>query len=168
MKVLCLFALTVIIASNGASGKSLQIECHVPKLILENKDYEILLDKVLSLDKDCSYYTQTLEYGLWLIYCKDTLFITVEGGEQQGKPFRLKTIMGVLRYKKHNFYIFGDSLPSSILKRLKKEVRLIVPNEYDISEDDSHSIHYFCVYRSYCYYLRSVRRGLRKKGYEEL
>ena len=163
-KLLHSFILTIVSMNVwAASGHTLQSAYYVPKLNLENKAYLKVLKKVLRLDKDCIYFTPSLEYGLWLINCQDTLFITIEGGFQQGEPFRLKNSLGVLKYKKHDFFVYGDSLPNTILRRSNKNVRITVPDDYTISEDDSHSMHYFCVYNSYCYYLKSVRRGLKKK-----
>ncbi|MDD4712326.1 MAG: hypothetical protein PHP34_03220 [Bacteroidales bacterium] len=163
-KVLFTFVLTILSVNIWAtSSDTLQNAYYVPKLEFENNTYKKVLNKVLSLDQECIYFTPSLEYGIWLINCKDTLFITIEGGSQQGKPFRLKKIMGVLKYKNHDFFVYGDSLPNAILRRSNKNIRIIVPDNYTISEDDSHSMHYFCVYNSYCYYLKSVRRGLKKK-----
>lgn len=157
----CLLIIALSTSNALLAKESMKYSYNIPQLKLTSNSYKIMLDRVLNLDSECIYYTPSLGYTVNMVNKNDSLFITFEGEQNYYIIQKWKNNIGVLVYKKHKFIIYADKNPSCLIKKTKKYISMSVPTKYEISEDDSRSIHYFVIFRGVCYYNGSIRRGLK-------
>jgi len=134
----------------------------VPRVKTTDKMFNHLNKKVLEQEEECIYYTDTINYGIWLFNRSDTIFFTYEVNDQIASFVEHDNLLGAFAYKKHLFFIYGDTLPSNLFCRTKKSVIIHVSKPWESLEDDSWSIYTFYLHDSVYYSYGSRRRGVKK------
>lgn len=134
----------------------------VPRVKTTDKMITHLIKNVLKQEKECTYYTDSIDYCIRLISRSDTLHISFEANDQRASFVERDNPLGVFTYKKHLFFIYGDSLPSNLFCRTQKSVTIHVSKPWESLEDDSWSIYPFFLHDSVYYSYGAIRRGVKK------
>ncbi len=111
-----------------------------------------LLDSLLKNDCKCSYYSDTLYYGIWIdktISDKGdhVIVISIVGNTQKEFFFKdrhRESLFGYFLYKRHNFFLFGSNILESIIVTNKKKI--FQYSDYYPDEDDRWTIYRFLYY----------------------
>jgi hypothetical protein len=161
--IIIVLALSVTVAFSQLSSKFEKTKYskhNVEYLSINDSDFLGILDLTLKFEKECKYYAPSLSYGVRFIFRKvedrDTMFIKVEGNDNQKFFLELEDLKGFINYENHRFFILCDSLPKQIFKKSGKRVSVNDSKRYEVHEDDRWPIYYFRYYNSQYHYIETV------------
>jgi len=112
-----------------------------------------LLDSLLKYDCRCSYYSDTLYYGIWIDKTitdkgNPVIIISIIGNTQKESFLdddrHRQSLFGYFLYKRHNFFLFGSNILESIIVTNKKKI--FQYSDYYPDEDDRWTIYRFLYY----------------------
>lgn len=151
--VLLAFASTLLLAQNrkelNNKGKTIPINIDIVKV--DSKFYT-LIDSLLYHERKCSYYSDTLTYGIWIernIANNGDSVIVISINVNSEKQFFIndyeeETPFGYCTYKRHTFFFFGRN--DLLFFTTNKKKVLEIP-EYFPEEDDRWTWYLFLYYR---------------------
>ncbi len=116
---------------------------------ISDKSFYEMLETLLEHERNCSYYTDSLPYGIYVGYVptnrKDSVVVASISGYSDKEIFLNQDLLGCLSYKGHDFFIRGDDLINSMVITNQKKTFKYWEN-YPIAEDDSWAIYDFAYY----------------------
>lgn len=151
--ILFAFASTLVLAQNrkelNYKGKTIPINIDIVKV--DSKFYT-LIDSLLYYERKCSYYSDTLTYGIWLerniANNGDSVIIIYIIGNSEKQffinEFQEEAPYGYCTYKRHTFFFFGRN--DLLFFTTNKKKFLEIP-EYSPEEDDRWTWYFFLYYR---------------------
>ena len=155
-KIKALFLVFIMLISFSVVS---QVRKNVPKAnIYKDIDLNIiritdrsvydLLDTLLKYERRCSYYTDSLPYGIYVGKAatdgKDSVTaIKVEGFEHKG-IFLWRKQPGYFSYKGHDFFVTGEKFIGSIIMGEKRRIKYW--ENFTVGDDDSWAMYFFAYY----------------------
>lgn len=150
--VLFAFASTLVFAQkgNGLKNERKTNPINIDIVKVDSK-FNTLIDSLLCYERKCSYYSDTLTYGLWISRSftnnKDSVIVigVIEHSEKQFfiNEFKEETPFGYCTYKKHTFFFFGRN---DLLFFTTNKKKFLEITEYSPEEDDRWASYIFLYY----------------------
>ena len=169
------FFFTVLICIFFWENTSAQNEKHkeynvsLPMIEVIDSNFYHILDYILDLDKNCTYFSDSLWYSIWVgeDFYLEKKYLTFQFSGSLKKSLYLEFVssyIGVLKYGNHYFFINGQILLENIFKTTNNQCFF---NEYlkkhDVSFDDSWAVHFFTYYNGDYYFDKTINDSYRCK-----
>lgn len=149
MKGIIIFILIFCLGLHPQVKQKICEKVEINTIKISDSSFYKLLDVLLQHERKCSYYTDSLPYGIWVGKAptdgKDSVVVVRISGHEEKGLFLSNKLLGFLPYKGHNFFIRGDNLISSLVITEKKKTFQYHKNLH-VDDDDSWAIYYFAYY----------------------
>ena len=141
----------------------------IPVIEISDSNFYNLLDSILELDKNCSYFSDTLPYSVFIY---DTIYhglpfyyLIFEGNPDISSFFSFERIyIGSIKYNNHYFFIQNKSQLFENELILTDKNHLFdntLKGRYPLAEDDSWAIRHLGFHNGIIYYLGSINSDVR-------
>jgi hypothetical protein len=127
-----------------------------------------LLDHVLELDENCSFYSDSLWYSIALSETTnfEKKILLLQFGANESRGYYLENVLdfykGVIKHKNHYFFIRATILPQYLFKTTNDKYHLFgFYKKPSYHNDDSWPEHLFAFDNGDYYYLKTSRKMIR-------
>lgn len=133
-------------------------EYEIKEALLSDSGILIMLEKVLQIEKNCSYYNDSLFYKVDIYEIdsvKDSIIIKFEPDDDVRSFFYYKEPIAFMQYKAHKLFFFSKK-PDKVFTLSNRFETFIIDDKYEVYINDSWNQYYFGIVRDKFLYLGSL------------